>query len=429
MSDIDTFESICATRGQPIEVFEITPHPGRDLCGGRFVANPDPIRVGIWKLPDEIEGGLMVCGTYHDGPPHQWHYNTGERATVAHLLAERDRLRAELQDVRDELKELRESVEWIKSVPPEEKMDQELHAASLLDLRRWERTRGPGAVGNPVLHYEDFLAFRARERGRKEAQEAMSNLQDELAAAHEEILLSRQSEGETMADLLRTRDELKELRESVEWIKSVPPEEKMDQELHAASLLDLRRWERTRGPGAVGNPVLHYEDFLAFRARERGRKEAQEAMSNLQDELAAAHEEILLSRQSEGETMADLLRTRDELAKHGPSCDHCQSSHCCSVAGCTPPLCVTDPEGSLPLWMPWTNEEVRKCIDAVYAQVDALQAELAKARNLIGIALPHVQASAGAEHMLDGFRPRRRPIDDDVDAIRAALANNAKDEA
>jgi len=231
------------------------------------------------------------------------------------------------------------------------------------------------------------------------------------------------------AELQAVRYELKELRESVEWIKSVPPEEKMDEELHAASLLDLRRWERSRGPGAVGNPVLHYEDFLAFRARERGRKEAQEAMSNLQDELAAAHEEILLSRQSEGETMADLLRTRDELAKHGPSCDRCQSSHCCSVAGCTPPLCVTDPDGSLPLWMPWTNEEVRKRIDAVYAQVDALQAELAKARNLIGIALPHVQASAGAEHMLDGFRPRRRPIDDDVDAIRAALANNAKDEA
>lgn len=55
-----------------------------------------------------------------------------------------------------------------------------------------------------------------------------------------------------------------------------------------------------------------------------------------------------------------------------------------------------------------------------------LAAELAKARNLIGIALPHVQASAGAEHMLDGFRPRRRPIDDDVDAIRAALSHGAQ---
>jgi len=126
---------------------------------------------------------------------------------------------------------------------------------------------------------------------------------------------------------------------------------------------------------------------------------------------------------------AELQAVRGELAKHGPSCDRCQSSHCCSVAGCAPPLCVTDPEGSLPLWMPWTNEEVRKRIDAVYAQVDALHTELARVRSLLGIALPHVEASAGADHMLDGFRPRRRPIDDDLDAIRAALANNAKDEA
>jgi len=191
---------------------------------------------------------------------------------------------------------------------------------------------------DPEMSWEvDQAVTQAKDDGKRmearlqELGEEANNLEDALSETEAD-------RDRIAAELQAVRDELKELRESVEWIKSVPPEEKMDQELHAASLLDLRRWERTRGPGAVGNPVLHYEDFLAFRARERGRKEAQEAMSNL-------------------------------------------------------------------------------------------QAELAKARNLIGIALPHVQASAGAEHMLDGFRPRRRPIDDDVDAIRAALANNAKDEA
>lgn len=33
----------------------------------------------------------------------------------------------------------------------------------------------------------------------------------------------------------------------------------------------------------------------------------------------------------------------------------------------------------------------------------------------------HVMASHGAEHMLDGFRPQRRPIDDLVDKIKEVL--------
>lgn len=189
--------------------------------------------------------------------------------------------------------------------------------------------------------------------------------------------------------------------------------------------MDPARYDGSRPepPYTDTDAVFMLQDELDIMTADRDRLAAE--LQAARDELAAAHEEILLSRQSEGETMADLLRTREKLATSGPSCDRCQSSHCCSVAGCTPPLCVTDPEGSLPLWMPWTNEEVRKRIDAVYAQVDALHAELARVRNLLGIALPHVEASAGAEHMLDGFRPRRRKIDDDLDAIRAALSKDA----
>lgn len=101
--EIDTFESICAGRGEPIEVFDIVSPPERDIRCGKFIPSPDPVRVGIWKLPDDIEGGLMVCGTYHTGAPLQWHYNCGERSAVAHLLADRDRLRSELDAARAEL--------------------------------------------------------------------------------------------------------------------------------------------------------------------------------------------------------------------------------------------------------------------------------------------------------------------------------------
>ena len=105
--EINTFESICAGRGEPIEVFDIVSPPERDIRCGKFIPSPDPVRVGIWRLPDDIEGGLMVCGTYHTGAPFQWHYNSGERSAVAHLLADRDRLRSELDAARAELARVR----------------------------------------------------------------------------------------------------------------------------------------------------------------------------------------------------------------------------------------------------------------------------------------------------------------------------------
>lgn len=36
-------------------------------------------------------------------------------------------------------------------------------------------------------------------------------------------------------------------------------------------------------------------------------------------------------------------------------------------------------------------------------------------------AMPHVMASHGAEHMLDGFRPQRRPIDGLVERLREVM--------
>jgi hypothetical protein len=46
-------------------------------------------------------------------------------------------------------------------------------------------------------------------------------------------------------------------------------------------------------------------------------------------------------------------------------------------------------------------------------------------RRLLAIALPHIEASAGAEHLFDGFRPRERPLDATVEEIRAALERKA----
>jgi hypothetical protein len=113
---------------------------------------------------------------------------------------------------------------------------------------------------------------------------------------------------------------------------------------------------------------------------------------------------------------ADRDRLAAELAKAGPSCDRCQSAHCCSVVGdTTPPLCVTDPEGSLPLWMPWTNEDVRKRLDAVYAQVDAKDAELLAMREALKAVWPYIKDD-------DGLTSNHPWYQVAIDKVRAALA-------
>ena len=42
---------------------------------------------------------------------------------------------------------------------------------------------------------------------------------------------------------------------------------------------------------------------------------------------------------------------------------------------------------------------------------------------LLEMAAPHVFASAGAAHMMDGFKPKRLPIDEFVERIKAVLPN------
>lgn len=45
----------------------------------------------------------------------------------------------------------------------------------------------------------------------------------------------------------------------------------------------------------------------------------------------------------------------------------------------------------------------------------------ANLRDLLRQALPHVQASAGAAHLTDGFRPKAHPLDDLVAQIKEAV--------
>lgn len=76
------------------------------------------------------------------------------------------------------------------------------------------------------------------------------------------------------------------------------------------------------------------------------------------------------------ECLEEIARLRADASTASPSCDRCQSAHCCSVTGSTvPPLCVTDPEGSMPLWMPWTNADVQARVNPLHAEIDRLRAE------------------------------------------------------
>jgi len=44
---------------------------------------------------------------------------------------------------------------------------------------------------------------------------------------------------------------------------------------------------------------------------------------------------------------------------------------------------------------------------------------------LLEMSAPHVFASAGAAHLTDGFRPRRHPIDELVERIKAVIPDEA----
>ena len=79
--------------------------------------------------------------------------------------------------------------------------------------------------------------------------------------------------------------------------------------------------------------------------------------------------------------LKEIARLRADASAASPSCDRCQSAHCCSVRthdGETP-LCVTDPDGSMPLWMPWTNADVQARVNPLHAEIDRLRAEAGEA--------------------------------------------------
>ena len=75
--------------------------------------------------------------------------------------------------------------------------------------------------------------------------------------------------------------------------------------------------------------------------------------------------------------LKEIARLRADASAASPSCDRCQSAHCCSVRdeSAKIPLCVTDPDGSLPLWMPWTNADVQARVNPLHAEIDRLRAE------------------------------------------------------
>ena len=77
----------------------------------------------------------------------------------------------------------------------------------------------------------------------------------------------------------------------------------------------------------------------------------------------------------------DRLRSElDAVAKErsGPHCLRCRNAAVCSTRDDdrSIPLCVADPEGSMPLWDPVTRADVQ----AVVSELDAARAELARAR-------------------------------------------------
>ena len=109
----------------------------------------------------------------------------------------------------------------------------------------------------------------------------------------------------------------------------------------------------------------------------------------------------------------EIARLRADASAASPSCDRCQSAHCCSVRthdGETP-LCVTDPDGSMPLWMPWTNADVQARVNPLHAEIDRLRAEAGR------VVVPEL-----TEYQTDVIASMEEDIDnDDFEAMKNHL--------
>lgn len=108
---------------------------------------------------------------------------------------------------------------------------------------------------------------------------------------------------------------------------------------------------------------------------------ALEEIAERDAEIVGHRDEIALLHAKLSDAEEEIARLRADASAASPSCDRCQSAHCCSVTGsAVPPLCVTDPDGSLPLWMPWTNADVQARVDPLHAEIDRLRAEERQAK-------------------------------------------------
>lgn len=110
-------------------------------------------------------------------------------------------------------------------------------------------------------------------------------------------------------------------------------------------------------------------------------------------------------------------------------CSTCSGQHCCSVQGSFPPLCTTDPDGSLLSWMPWENEEVAERAKAGWQWADGVQRlanrlRISQLRRMVYATL-HVEERAlrYARQFANGARRytvREREICGKMDRFRAA---------
>lgn len=113
--DRHTFATVCAKWGEPIAILEITPHPLRGMNWDPFCSSPDPVKIGVWKIDDKYEGGVIIGCTWSDSPDGEWSMNAGHRQAVTHLLSEREALRSQLTAAKAELEKARIFVAGIAS--------------------------------------------------------------------------------------------------------------------------------------------------------------------------------------------------------------------------------------------------------------------------------------------------------------------------
>lgn len=152
----------------------------------------------------------MACGKdwrifYEGSAEESWHScNVGSECPAC--------LRAEVERLRADLKETRDAAGWVASIEdPSERVEESTRCAALVAFKRWERRRGPGAAGNPIYQFEDFLLHEVRAIGDAEARKLREELETARAALVESLEARRITEeaGGPVAQLNAMVDELR----------------------------------------------------------------------------------------------------------------------------------------------------------------------------------------------------------------------------